>query len=87
MSVEIVTVDDLERFRVRLLADLAKMLQRRDEPPVLLKSGQVRKMLNVSPGTLQRLRVKGILRYRWVNKSMRYTIEDVQAAGQFIKKG
>lgn len=86
MAAEVVTVEDLERFRVRLLADLAKMLQKREEPPVLLKSGQVCKMLNVSPGTLQTLRVNGILRYRWVNKSIRYTVEEVRAAQENLKR-
>lgn len=58
MAMEVITVDDLERFRIRLLADLAKMIQRPEPLEPLLRSGQVRKLLNVSAGTLQKLRVK-----------------------------
>jgi hypothetical protein len=61
MPAEIVTVEDLEKFKIRLLADLTKMMQKPEPVVSLLHSAQVWKLLNVSPGTLQKLRVKGIL--------------------------
>ena len=86
MALEVVTVDDLEKFRIRLLADLAKMLDRPGQSQEFLRSGQVRKILNVSPGTLVTLRIKGILRYSKLNGSFRYTMDDVKAALEEIKK-
>jgi hypothetical protein len=62
VSVEIVSKEDLEIFRVRLLDDFKKILSqdiKRQEQPEWLKSGEVRKMLKVSPGTLQNLRISG----------------------------
>ena len=80
MSAEIVTMEDLEKFRLRLLADLAKMLERPKTVNPLMRSSEVRKLLNVSPGTLQNLRVKGILPYTKLDGSYRYSLPDVEKA-------
>jgi hypothetical protein len=90
MSAEIVTVEDLEKFRIRLLADLVRMLEkpvseRPKGPEPLLRSGEVRKLLNVSPGTLQNLRIKGILPYTKLDGSFRYSQEDVFKALESLK--
>lgn len=42
-----------------------------------LKSNQVRKMLNISPGTLQNLRINGTLRYTKVGSILYYKAEDI----------
>ena len=63
MKVEIVTKEDLESFRVSLLADMARMMKAPDPVQPWLKSYEVRKLLKISPGTLQRLRSQGILPY------------------------
>jgi hypothetical protein len=80
MSAEIVTMEDLEKFRLRLLADLAKMLEKPKTVNPLMRSGDVRKLLNISPGTLQNLRVKGILPYTKLDGSYRYSLPDVEKA-------
>jgi hypothetical protein len=80
MSAEIVTVEDLEKFRIRLLADLAKILEKPKTVNPLMRSGEVRKLLNVSPGTLQKLRLKGILPYTKLDGSYRYSLPDVEKA-------
>jgi hypothetical protein len=87
MSAEIVTMQDLERFRVRLLADLAKMMQKPESLEPLMRSGQVRKMLNISPGTLRKLRAKGILSYARLDGSFRYRLADVKKALEGLKQG
>ena len=78
MPVEIVTVEELEKFRLRLLADLTKLMQKPEPVAPLLRSAQVRKLLNVSPGTLQKLRAKGILPYTKLDGSFRYRLADVE---------
>ncbi len=86
MSAEIVTIEDLEKFRIRLLTDLAKMMQKPDPVEPLLRSAQVRKILNISPGTLQKLRVKGILSYTRLDGSFRYRLTDVEQALEILKQ-
>ena len=80
MAIEVVTIEDLERFRIRLLADLTKLMHRPERVEPLLRSGEVRKMLNISPGTLQKLRIKGILPYSQLDGAFRYRLSDVEKA-------
>jgi hypothetical protein len=62
MNIEIVTKDDLLAFKSDLLNELRKLFSgKADEEKVWLKSKEVRQMLNISNGTLQNLRVKGLL--------------------------
>jgi hypothetical protein len=55
---QLVTLDDLEKFRINLLMDIRKMFdgQLGKPPKRWLKSKEVRKILNISGGTLQTLR-------------------------------
>ena len=79
MSAEIVTIEDLEKFRTRLLADLVQMMRKPAPTEPLVTSGQVRKILNISPGTLQRLRIKGLLPYVRLDGAFRYRKVDVES--------
>src|ERR1700754_842531 len=78
MKVEIVTKEDLESFRVSLLADLARMMKTPDPVQPWLKSYEVRQLLKISPGTLQRLRSQGILPYSRIGGTILYKYEDVR---------
>jgi hypothetical protein len=42
-----------------------------------LKSVEVRKLLNISPGTLQNLRINGTLRYTKIGGIMYYKLENI----------
>ena len=86
MSVEIVTVEELEKFRIRLLADLTKLMQKPEPVAPLLRSAQVRKLLNISPGTLQKFRAKGILPYTKLDGSFRYRLADVEKALEALRQ-
>ena len=90
MATEIITLEDLkrelERFKIELLADLAKSRQQPETVAPLLRSAQVRKLLNISPGTLQKLRIKGILPYSRIDGAYRYLLSDVQKAIQGLNK-
>ena len=62
---ELVTKEDLQCFRMQLLEDLYKAIERhlnRDYEHEWLKSADLRKMLRVSDGTLQNLRISGKLK-------------------------
>lgn len=78
MRVDFVTKEDLESFRVTLLADLVRMMKRADPAQPWLKSYEVRKLLKISAGTLHRLRSKGVLPYSRIGGMFLYKYEDVQ---------
>ncbi len=63
MSVEVVTKEDLQTFRLQLINDLKSLiLSKQDAKKEWLRSGEVRKLLKISPGTLQNLRITGKLK-------------------------
>jgi hypothetical protein len=63
MNIEVVTKEDLQNFRQQLLNDLKSLLSiKTNENNEWLRSSEVRKLLKISPGTLQNLRVTGTLK-------------------------
>lgn len=82
MSVEIVSKEDLEIFRVRLLDDFKKILSqdiKREVQEEWLKSAEVRKMLKVSPGTLQNLRISGKIKPVKIEGTWYYNLAEIKA--------
>lgn len=78
MSVEIITKEDLQQFKSELLEELLKIIQPKQQPGrQWLKSQDVRKLLNISPGTLQNLRINGTLRFTQVGTIYYYKQEDI----------
>ena len=65
MSVQIITTDDLREFKVELLDEIRAIMneQRSNTTKKWLKSIEVRSLLNISPTTLQTLRINGTLPY------------------------
>nr|WP_042247766.1 helix-turn-helix domain-containing protein [Nonlabens ulvanivorans] len=63
MPTSILTTDDLYDFKLELLGELKKLLQEKTPTTIkkYLKSAEVMEMLQVSPGTLQNLRINGTL--------------------------
>ena len=77
MNVELVTREDLRRLE-DLLKEIKQIIQPgQSQPKKWLKSSEVRKMLNISPGTLQNLRINGTLRYTKMGSIMYYKLEDI----------
>ena len=77
MNVELVTREDLRRLE-DLLKEIKQIVQPgQSQPKKWLKSSEVRKMLNISPGTLQNLRINGTLRYTKMGSIMYYKLEDI----------
>ena len=81
MEIEIVTKDDLEIFRQKLLRELAEFLNKPSSQTEreFLRSREVRKLLGgISPGTLQNLRVKGLLKPSKIEGVFYYKLSEVK---------
>ncbi|NQX56933.1 helix-turn-helix domain-containing protein [Pedobacter panaciterrae] len=81
MTIDLMTREDFQQFKQELLTEL-KSMQLGNAQTVQhkqwLKSADVRKMLGISPGTLQNLRINGQLRFSRVGTSMYYKREDIE---------
>lgn len=78
MAVEIITREDLDEFRSLLLNDLKQIIQSNPQKTKQwLKSNEVRKLLNISPGTLQNLRINGTLSYTKIGGINYYKYDDI----------
>jgi len=79
MEIDIVTREDLRQFKREMLEELKQAIGSRKGSPdrEWLKSAEVRRMLGISPGTLQSLRISGTLPYRKVGGSMYYRRTDI----------
>ena len=79
MAVEIITKDDLNDFRLILPNDLKEIIQSKpQQTKQWLKSNEVRKLLNISAGTLQNLRINGTLTYTKIGGIMYYDNSDIE---------
>jgi hypothetical protein len=80
MAINIITLEDLEKFKEELLEEFKKLLSERQATPnrKWLKSHQVMKMLMISPGTLQNLRANGTLPFTKVEGTIFYDNNDIQ---------
>jgi hypothetical protein len=78
MNVELITRQDLREFKNDLLNEIKQIIKPgQGQSKQWLKSAEVRKLLNISPGTLQNLRINGTLRYSKIGGMMYYKLEDI----------
>jgi hypothetical protein len=73
-AIELITKEDLKQFKSELLDEIKPGS---GESKQWLKSIEVRKMLGISPGTLQNLRINGTLRFTKLGGMMYYKLEDI----------
>ena len=80
MPAEILTTDDLREFKIELLKEFKQILAAHHGQPSKkwLKSYEIRKLLGISPGTLQNLRINGTLPYTKIGGMMFYDYEDIK---------
>ena len=74
---QVVTKRDLLNFGNILLKEI-KSVTEAEQPPQWLKSSEVRKLLKISPGTLQTLRVNGTLQYNRIGGIFYYKYDDIK---------
>lgn len=77
-----VSKQDLELFRIRIISDIQQILetnqgQTKDEFD-WLRSKAIRKMMDISPATLQNLRITAKIRYKKIMGSYYYNRTDLQ---------
>ena len=80
MAVEIITREDLQNFRLQLLNDIKQLIAPKQQPAVKqwLKASDVRRVLNISSGKLQTLRISGKLRSSKIGGVHYYKHDDIQ---------
>ncbi|MGO2293857.1 MAG: helix-turn-helix domain-containing protein [Psychroflexus halocasei] len=80
MPTSIITTDDLRDFKMELLDDIKNLLAKQASGKIkkYLKSSEVMDLLQVSPGTLQNLRINGTLPYTKVGGIIYYDVEEIQ---------
>ena len=80
MPTSIITTDDLREFKLELLDDIKNLLSKQSTGKLkkYLKSSEVMDFLQISPGTLQNLRINGTLPYTKVGGIIFYDSEEIQ---------
>ena len=77
MHLELLTRDDMKNFKTELLEEIRRMIQPKTESKEWLKSSDVMKLLNCSPGTLQNLRINDTLPFTKMGGTIYYAYSDV----------
>ncbi len=79
-ATDLTTKQDLINLRQDLVKEFTNLLKIKPQENNWLKSSDVRKMLGISAGTLQTLRINGSLPYTKLNGTLYYSYDDVVAA-------
>ncbi|AZA54483.1 MAG: helix-turn-helix domain-containing protein [Chryseobacterium sp.] len=80
---ENITHDDLRQLRMLLLNDIEKLIDEKIklkpniEQQEWLRSKSIREIMNISPATLQNIRITGKIRFRKVMGSYYYSRTDL----------
>ena len=72
-----ITKKDLLNFSNLILTEIQEMIGKPEQTKQWLKSNEVRKLLNISPGTLQNLRVNGTITYTKIGSILYYASSDI----------
>ncbi len=80
MAVNILTVEDLRQFKTELLEDIKTLMNHQSGKlsKKWLKSPEVRELLDISPGTLQNLRINGTIPYTKIGGVIYYDHDEIQ---------
>jgi len=78
MNLEVITKEDLKEFKNDLLAEIRRLMQPvSGQSKKWLRSAEVRKLLHISPGTLQNLRINGTLHFTRISSIIYYKADDI----------
>lgn len=81
MPATILTTDDLHEFKLELIDEIENLMSKvqteEKEETTFLKSAEVMDLLQISPGTLQNLRINGTLPYTKLGGIILYNKEDI----------
>jgi len=79
-TLDLITKEDLQHFKTEMLTELKELLSgspTTQSAKKWMRSADVRKLLNISPGTLQNLRINGTLTFTKVGGTMFYRTQDI----------
>lgn len=76
MGLQVLTADDLDKFRQQLLTDIEKLLNIK-RPKKWLKTNEVMEMLGMSEVTLQTLRNKKQIPFKKLGGTVYYNAEEL----------
>lgn len=72
------TKKDLLMISNAILEEIKTLVSNKQPQKQYLKSSEVRKLLNISPGTLQNLRINGTLNYTRIGGIIFYKYDDIE---------
>lgn len=79
MAISIITKEDLQQFKIELLEAIKEVLQGKiTEQKLWLRTSEVKKMLKISSGTLQNLRINGTISYSKIGGTLYYNYKDIE---------
>ena len=86
---QLITVEDLSQFKKQLLEELLAVLKSQTGivPKKWMKSHEVRRLLKISPGTLQSLKTSGVIPYTKMGGVHFYDHDDIQKILESGKTG
>lgn len=81
MKVEFITKEDLEIFKQEIITEIRRYspFNRKKDQEIKqwIKSYEVRKLLGISPGTLQNMRLNGTIPFKRIGGLIFYKYEDI----------
>ena len=80
MEIDFVTKEELQQVKKDIIDAMSGMLEGKTEQRQWLRSADVRKMLNISSGTLQNFRINGVLKFSKMGGTLFYAYDDVMKA-------
>ncbi|WP_419802809.1 helix-turn-helix domain-containing protein [Mucilaginibacter sp.] len=78
-QIDLITKEDLELLKQDLIRELSIIVKQpqKHDPKQWLRSVEVRKLLHISPGTLQNFRINGTLSFTKVGGIFFYKYDDI----------
>ena len=77
-QIDLITKEDLELFKQELIREISELVRPQNHNlKQWLRSVEVRKLLHISPGTLQNFRVNGTLPFTKVGGIFYYKYDDI----------
>ncbi len=77
---QLITIEDLHQFRSYIVQDILTAMKISQQSPTKkwMKSHEVRRLLKISPGTLQNLKNTGVIPYTKIGGVHFFDHEDIQ---------
>lgn len=80
MNINVLTKQDLMQLKAEILDEIRSLINpaRSQSDSQWLRSADVRRMLSISAGTLQNLRIQGLISYTKLGGSFFYRRDDIE---------